>query len=144
MGMGGQKNQGGMNHGWCHEVRLKDSPVHLISLYDQPEIKAAYYASLKLYHQKLKCTNTWSVSMGYSSIHKSIKNKKAVQHLPNSKLKTKIISLIKFELLLASRMKELYNPKPDIIVSQKSNRKKDPLKTINTRDISGSVPKKIK
>ena len=74
--------------------------------------------------------------MGYSSIHKSIKNKKAVQHLPNSKLKTKIISLIKFELLLASRMKELYNPIPDIIVSQKSNRKKDALKTINTGDIS--------
>ena len=40
------------------EVRLKDSPVHLISLYDQSQIKAAYYASLKVYYQKLKCTNT--------------------------------------------------------------------------------------
>ena len=58
--------------------------LKLKSLFDQPQIKAADHASLKLYHQKLKCTNTWLVSMGYTSTLTSIKNiTKAVQRLPN-------------------------------------------------------------
>ena len=32
-------------------------------LFDQPQIKAVDRASLKLYHQKLKSTNTWLVSI---------------------------------------------------------------------------------
>ena len=58
--------------------------LKLKSLFDQPQIKAADRASLKLYHQKLKSTNTWLVSMGYTSTLTSIENiTKAAQRLPN-------------------------------------------------------------
>ena len=92
---------------------------------------------------ELKSTNTWLVSLGYNSTLTSIENiTKAVQRLPNylrqtfyrhtrEIIETKVISLLEFELWLGNRMKELYNPIDDIIASQESNRKKDPLKTIN-------------
>ena len=47
-----------------------------------------------------------------------------------------ILGLLGFELWLGNRMKELFNPIADIIASQESNRKKDPLKTINAGHIS--------
>ena len=101
--------------------------LKLKSLFDQPQIKGANRASLQLYHQKLKTTNTWLVSMGYSSTLTSIQNiTKAVQHLPNylhqtfyrhtrEIMETEVISLLEFELWLGNRMKELYNPIADII-----------------------------
>ena len=46
------------------------------------------------------------------------------------------MSLLEFELWLGSRVSELFNPIAKIIASQESNRKKDPLKTINTGYIS--------
>ena len=48
--------------------------LKLKSLFDQPQIKAADRATLKLYHQKLKSTNTWLLSMGYTSTLTSIEN----------------------------------------------------------------------
>ena len=104
--------------------------IKLKSLFDQPQIKAADRASLKLYHQKLKSPNTWLVSMGYSSTLTSIEYiTKAVQRLPNYPrqtfyrhsreiIETEVISLLEFELWLGNRMKELYNPIADIIASQ--------------------------
>ena len=117
--------------------------LKLKSLFDQSQIKAADRASLKLYHQKLKSTNTWLVSMGCSSALTSIENiTKAVQQLPNylrqtfyrhtrEIIGTEVISLLEFELWLGNRMKKLYNPIADIVASQESNRKKDPLRIIN-------------
>ena len=49
---------------------------------------------------------------------------------------TEFISLLEFEVWLGKRIKELYNPIAEIIASQESNRKKDPLKTINAGHIS--------
>ena len=84
--------------------------THLKSLFDQPQIKAEDHASLKLYHQKLKSTNIWLVSMGYSSTLTSIENiTKAAQRLPNylrqtfdrhtrEIIETEVISLLEFEL----------------------------------------------
>ena len=132
------------------EFRNPNVVTHLKSksLFDQPQIKAADCASLKLYHQKLKCTNTWLVSMGYTSTLTSIKNiTRAVQRLPNylrqtfyrhtkEIIETEVIPLLEFELWLGNRIKELFNPIANIIASQESNRKKDPLKTINTGHIS--------
>ena len=86
--------------------------------------------------------------MGYTSTLTSIENiTKAVQRLPNylrqtfyrhtrEIIETEVISLLEFELWLGNRMKELFNPIADIIASQESNRKKDPLKTINAGHIS--------
>ena len=44
--------------------------------------------------------------------------------------------LLEFELRLGNRMKELFNPIANIIASQESNQKKDPLKTMNSGHIS--------
>ena len=94
--------------------------LKLKSLFGQPQIKAADHASLKLYHQKLKSTNTWLVSMRYTSTLTSIENiTKAVQRLPNylrqtfyrhtrEVIETKVMSLVEFELWLGNKMKELF------------------------------------
>ena len=86
--------------------------------------------------------------MGYTSTLTSIENiTKAVERPPNylpqtfyrhtrEIIETEVISLLEFELWLGNRMKELLNPIADIIASQESNRKKDPLKTINAGHIS--------
>ena len=76
------------------------------------------------------------------------KYNKVVQRLPNylhqtfyrhtrEIIETEVISLLVTELWLGNGMKELYNPIADIITSQESNRKKDPLKTINAGCIRG-------
>ena len=86
--------------------------------------------------------------MGYTSTLTSVENiTKAVQRLPNylrqtfyrhtrKIIETDVISLLEFELWLGNRMKELFNPIADIIASQESNRRKDPLKTRNAGHIS--------
>lgn len=120
------------------------SHIKLKLIFDQPQIKATDRTSLKLYHQKLKSTNTWLVSMGYHSTLSSIENvTKAVQRLPNylrqtfyrhtrEIIETDTISLLEFEKWLENRMKELFNPIADIIASQEISSKKDPLyKRIN-------------
>ena len=85
--------------------------------------------------------------MGCSSTLTSIENiTKAVQRLPNYQrqnfyrhtreiIETEVISLLGLEIWLGNRMKELYNPIANIIASHESNRRKDPLKTINAGHI---------
>ena len=122
--------------------------IKLKQLFDQPQIKASDRTSLKLYHQKLKCTNTWFVSMGYHSTLSSIENvTKAVQRLPNylrqtfyrhtrEIIETDTISLIEFEKWFENRIKELFNPIADIIASQEIHHKKDPLtRTVNNGNV---------
>ena len=48
--------------------------LKLKPLIEQPQIKRTDLASLKVYHQKLKYTNTWLVSIGYNSALTSIEN----------------------------------------------------------------------
>ena len=91
-------------------------------------------------HQHKACFHTSTLT--------SIENiTKAVQRLPNylrqtfykhtgEIMETGVISLLEFDLWLGIRMKELFNPIVDIIVSQGPNRKKDPLKAINAGHIS--------
>ena len=71
-----------------------------------------------------------------TSTFTSIENiTKAIHHLPREIIETKVI-YTELELWLENRMKELFNPIADIIASQESNRRKDPLKTINAGHIS--------
>ena len=91
-------------------------------------------------HQHKACFHTSTLT--------SIENiTKAVQRLPNylrqtfykhtgEIMETGVISLLELDLWLGIRMKELFNPIVDIIVSQGPNRKKDPLKVINAGHIS--------
>ena len=120
------------NHNVITHIKLKQ-------LFDQPQIKASDCTSLKLYHQKLKCTNTWLASIRYHSTLSSIENvTKAVQRLPNylrqtfyrhtrEIIETDTISLIEFEKWFENRIKELFNPIADIVASQEIHHKKDPL-----------------
>ena len=88
------------------------------------------------------------VCLGYTSTLTFIeKITKAVQRPPDylhqtfyrhsrEIIETEIISRLEFELWLGNRMQEWFNPTADIIASQDSNRKKDPLKTISAGHIS--------
>ena len=51
-------------------------------------------------------------------------------------METKVILLLEFKHWLGNRIKELFNPTANIIASQESNRKNNPLKTINAGHIS--------
>jgi len=116
--------------------------LKLKALFDKPQIKPNDRVALKLYHQNLKCTVTWLVSMGYVSTLSSIENlTKAVQRLPHflrqtfyrhsrDILDSEVISLLEFENWLNKRTKEFYNPIANIIASQEPFRQKD-SKSIN-------------
>ena len=51
-------------------------------------------------------------------------------------METNVILLLVFKHWVRNRIKELFNPIANIIASQESNRKNNPLKTIIARHIS--------
>ena len=111
---------------------------HLIikSIFDQPQIKPNDEIELRKYHQQVKITNTWLLSMGYENPILSYENlSKAVTRLPNY-LRTQFfkaardcdltdgtINLLTFENWLERRIKELFNQLAEIISIQEARTK---------------------
>ena len=111
---------------------------HLIikSIFDQPQIKPNDKIELRKYHQQVKITNTWLLSMGYENPILSYENlSKAVTRRPNY-LRTQFfkaaqdcdltdgtINLLTFENWLERRIKELFKQLVEIISIQEARTK---------------------
>ena len=106
------------------------------SIFDQPQVEPNDKIGLRKYHQQVKITNTWLLSMGYENPILSYKNLyKAVTRLPNC-LRTQFfkatrdcdltdgtINLLTFENWSERRIKDLINPLPEIISIQEARAK---------------------
>ena len=125
------------------------SHLKLKSVLDLPQIKTFDRTTIRRYHQQLKSTITWLLSMGYETPTKSSENlTKAVSRLPNNlrqefykdtgnlQFTSHNINLVFFEQWLDKKLRRYFNPIADIIANNdkvsKGNDKSTDSRRINT------------
>ena len=109
---------------------LLDAKFRMKILFDKPHINGRDRIALRQYHQQLKTSNTWLISMGYETLLLSNDNlTKALMRLPlylqqdffkatrDSNLIGGSVSLIVFEKWLDKKIKNTLNPLADIIAA---------------------------
>ena len=107
------------------------SHFRLINLFDKPIIRANDRITLRQFHQELKLTITWLMSVGYKvPIFSSENLTKAIIRLPyqlrqrfykftkESNLIDGSVNLVTFEKWLEDQLKTSFNPSVDIIIDK--------------------------
>ena len=110
---------------------LKVAHSRICSVFDKPQIKANEKVGLRQFHQQLKCSNSWVLSMGYKSpIFSSENLTKAILCLPShlrnqfykftkdSNLMDGSVNLLVIDTWLDDQIKVCFNALADIVNKQ--------------------------